>query len=166
MTDTFGLWGKLSFAWANKPIYQARKKRLELEELYLPQDSEAAKCYDEFAAAWEARAEAEDRDGRRKSPLFSALWSLYGREFMIAGIYKLGWSLFVIAGAYYFVRSLLLHVDEKKQGTGHRYEEVCALLTCSYERFMCHGRFHDVPLPVLMVNCMCTVFVDSRGCNV
>ena len=125
MPDTFGVWGKLSFAWANKPIKQARKEGLELENLYLPKDTEAAKCYDEFAAAWEPRAKAEG--AHRKSPLFSALWSLYGREFMVAGIYKLGWSLFVIAGAYYFVRSLLLHVDEKKRGTGHRYEAVRAL---------------------------------------
>jgi hypothetical protein len=35
----------------------------------------------------------------------------FGWQYMIAAIFKLGWSTFVILGAFYFVRSLTTHVS-------------------------------------------------------
>jgi hypothetical protein len=35
------------------------------------------------------------------------LFKTYGKDLMIAGIFKLLWSCFVILGAYYFTRSIL-----------------------------------------------------------
>lgn len=38
---------------------------------------------------------------------------MYGKYYMLGGVFKLAWSALVICGAFFFVRSLLLHVDAK-----------------------------------------------------
>jgi hypothetical protein len=43
--------------------------------------------------------------------LLRVLAQLYGRQYALGGLAKIGWSGFVIIGAFYFVRSLLLFVD-------------------------------------------------------
>lgn len=111
MSDrSYGLWGHLSFGWVDGPMKKARKNELELENLYLPKEAEAAKCYSEFERTWNANIAPDAK--KLKNPLLSSLWSLYGRQFLIGGFFKLGWSFFVISGAFFFVRSLLMYVDE------------------------------------------------------
>jgi hypothetical protein len=106
----YGLWGLLSFAWVNAPIAQARKGDLDLDDLYLPDDALANPCYDKFDKEWNSiRAQGKGR------PLFATLLSLYGKRFFIGGLFKLGWSALVICGAFFFVRSLLLYVDEEEK---------------------------------------------------
>lgn len=34
---------------------------------------------------------------------------------MVAGIFKFLWSIFVITGAYFFIRNILLYVDIEKE---------------------------------------------------
>lgn len=111
MSDrSYGLWGHLSFGWVDGPIKKARKNELELENLYLPKAAEAAKCYSEFEQMWASKT---DPNGKKlKNPLLSSLWALYGKQFLLGGFFKLGWSFFVISGAFFFVRSLLMYVDE------------------------------------------------------
>lgn len=108
--QSYGLWGHLSFGWVDSPIKKARKNELELENLYLPEATEAQKCYSEFETAWTRNTAPEAK--KLKDPLLSTLWGLYGRSFLVGGFFKLGWSFFVISGAFFFVRSLLLYVDE------------------------------------------------------
>jgi ATP-binding cassette, subfamily C (CFTR/MRP), member 1 len=114
-TDGYGWLGMLTFAWVNAPIKKARKDDLELSDLYLPADSGADRCYEEFDEVWKIRSSKG-----LKRPLVGALIQLYGKRFFVGGAFKLAWSFFVICGAFYFVRSLLKHVDDKDT-SNHTY---------------------------------------------
>lgn len=50
----------------------------------------------------------------RKASLRRALRKSFGSELMVAGVFKALWSLFVILGAYFFIRNILLYVDTEK----------------------------------------------------
>ena len=50
--DKWGAFGYLSFAWVNRPITKARKEKLAIDELYLPQNATADNCFHEFDAEW------------------------------------------------------------------------------------------------------------------
>ena len=81
------------------------------------QDSRADPCYDAFEREWSARTAALEgvENPASKRPLVKTLAKLYGKRFIIGGFFKLGWSTLVIAGAFFFVRSLLRFVDEDDQ---------------------------------------------------
>jgi hypothetical protein len=71
----------------------------------MPHENMAAAAYDKFAAHWaaEAKLKSEEPDGAKPS-LFRALRKSFGWYYMVAGLCKMGWSTFVICGAFYFVR--------------------------------------------------------------
>jgi ATP-binding cassette, subfamily C (CFTR/MRP), member 1 len=110
------LWGMLSFGWADKPVGMARRKEpIGIKDLYLPGEQLADPCFEEFEAQWN-----DIMKSGKSRPLLRTLFSLYGRRFFMGGMFKLLWSVFVICGAFYFVRSLLLYVDEDE--TDHPYK--------------------------------------------
>lgn len=111
-----GFLGFFSFSWVTRPIFDARKnKELLVDNFYLPKDQFANPVFDDFQREWDRQAKAKKGRGR----LLSVLLRIYGRQFFIGGIFKLLWSMFVIIGAFYFVRSLLLHINPKE--TDHPY---------------------------------------------
>lgn len=113
----YSWWDKLRVSWVNVLIRRAyRGETLSLDELYLPADSSADGVFDEFQAAWEAAVAARKAQGKEygdRGMLIRVLVQLWGRQYAVGGLFKLGWSCCVIVGAFYFVRSLLIFVDEK-----------------------------------------------------
>ena len=106
-------WAFLSFGWVNKPISDARKgKELSIDELYLPDDNRVTNVFNDFEREWKST----QKEGTAKRPLLSVLLKIYGRQFFIGGMFKLFWSMLVITGAFYFVRSLLLYINPKEKG--------------------------------------------------
>ena len=94
-------WGLLSFGWADRPVGMARRQEpIGVKDLYIPTQQGAEECYKEFAAEWEAKL----KSGKSR-PLLRTLFSLYGKRFFVGGLFKIIWSIFVIVGAFYFVRS-------------------------------------------------------------
>jgi ABC-type multidrug transport system fused ATPase/permease subunit len=100
----FDLW---SFGWMNKVVPAARKGTVEVSDLPLPADQQAEACYEELNANWEAAVQEAKKAGKEPK-LMKVLRKTYGRDLLLAGIFKLMWSVFVIMGAYYFTRSILM----------------------------------------------------------
>ena len=117
-------WQHLTLSWVNSLIKRGLKREvLGLDACHLPTASHADEVYDSFHKRWvDAVAEAK---GSKKDKLQSrtllvrVLAGLYGREYAIGGAFKLLWGALVIAGAFYFVRSLLFFV----QGDDPLYHE-------------------------------------------
>ena len=55
--------------------------------------------------------ELEANKNGEKASLTRALKRSFGRELMVAGFFKFMWSVLVIMGAFYFIRSILNYVD-------------------------------------------------------
>ena len=106
-----GLWDLLSFSWVNKPIFDAlKRKELSIDELYLPDANKVDSVYANFEREWTSIR----KEGKAQRPLLAVLLRIYGKQFFIGGLFKLFWSMLVITGAYYFVRSLLLYINPKE----------------------------------------------------
>ena len=117
----YSLWQRLRFAWVDPLIRKGLKgETLTLEELYLPDDSHADEVYERFSVAWEtalADRNTKGKDTTSRALLLGVLVRLFGRQYAWGGLFKLLWGALVIAGAFYFVRSLLLFVGpEDKAG--------------------------------------------------
>ena len=94
-------WGLLSFGWADRPVGMARRQEpIGVKDLYIPDQQKAEECYKEFETAFDAKL----KSGVSR-PLLRTLFGLYGRRFFVGGLFKIIWSIFVIVGAFYFVRS-------------------------------------------------------------
>lgn len=94
-------WGLLSFGWADKPVGMARRQEpISTKDLYLPKQQTAEECYKDFEKEF-----AKMRKSGKSRPLLRTLFSLYGSRFFVGGLFKIIWSIFVIVGAFYFVRS-------------------------------------------------------------
>lgn len=99
---------KLMFSWISPMVWRARKSTLTLDSLPLPASHTSDAAHATFAEAWDAHL--RDRPTSRRPSLLSVLWSQYWRDLLVAGVFKAGWSVLVIFGAYFFVRSILLYV--------------------------------------------------------
>jgi ATP-binding cassette, subfamily C (CFTR/MRP), member 1 len=108
-----GVFQRISFSWINGIVRKARRGKLQDKHLPLPDDQMAELNFEAFTHEWELELQRE-KDAKNPPSLLKALWRQNGREFMIAGFFKLMWSFFVIMGAFFFVRSLLLFVDPDK----------------------------------------------------
>ena len=95
-------------------VWRARKDTLTLENLPLPASHTSDAAHATFAEAWDAhlhdRRSPAPGTKPRKPSLLSVLWSQYWRDLLVAGVFKAGWSVLVIFGAYFFVRSILIYV--------------------------------------------------------
>lgn len=90
-------WWYLSFAWVLAPIAAIRQKvTLNPENLYYPNDCQADHVIEDFDARWTALLKSGKA---QKRPLLTVLQGLYGRYYVLGGIFKLLWSTFIICGA-------------------------------------------------------------------
>lgn len=106
---------KLMFNWISPMVWRARKDHLTLESLPLPASHTSDAAHATFSEAWDAhlqirRAPPAAGATPRRPSLLHVLWSQYWRDVLVAGIFKAGWSVLVIFGAYFFVRSILIYV--------------------------------------------------------
>jgi ATP-binding cassette, subfamily C (CFTR/MRP), member 1 len=108
-----GVLGRISFSWINKIVSHARNGKLSEDNMPLPSEQEADPNFSVFQREWEAETAGKSKD--EKPSLLEVLRRIYGTEFMWGGFFKLCWSFFVIMGAFFFVRSLLLSVDPEKE---------------------------------------------------
>ncbi|GLC48313.1 hypothetical protein PLESTB_000082600 [Pleodorina starrii] len=116
---TAGFFNKLSFGWVLKQIAAARKgEEVDARHAGMPADNMAHNAYEKFAAHWAAETKLKDsaRDNEQRPSLLRALRKSFGGYYILAGLCKCGWSTFVILGAFYFVSSLLAHVNGIKNG--------------------------------------------------
>jgi hypothetical protein len=117
-------WQSVRVAWVDPLVRKAFKGETLVEsELYLPAGSDTETAYIQFENEWhrtKARSTSEPEDGSCWM-LLACLWRMYGRQYALGGVFKLSWSALVIAGAFYFVRSLLDFVDT--EDTGNPYTE-------------------------------------------
>nr|AXF41555.1 HLA3 protein [Chlorella sp. ArM0029B] len=103
----WGFFDKLSFSWMYRVVPAARKGTLTVDDLPLPDAQQAEPAYNELRTNWENAVAASGKDGKQPK-LLKVLLKTYGRDLLLAGIFKLMWSVFVILGAYFFTRSILL----------------------------------------------------------
>ncbi|KAJ9510651.1 hypothetical protein QJQ45_027539, partial [Haematococcus lacustris] len=102
---TAGFFNKYSFRWINPIVSAARRDDVPVEACVLPPEQTADVAYERFRTAWD-EAVAKGNPKLRK-----VLQSVFGRQLMLAGLFKLLWSVCVIMGAFFFVRTLQFHVN-------------------------------------------------------
>lgn len=84
---TSGFFNKLRFGWMNSVVKKARQGDVDLDELPLPTPQTADAAYQEFVTNWEAALKSG------KPNLRNVLWRTFGKDLMIAGLFKLVWSI-------------------------------------------------------------------------
>jgi ATP-binding cassette, subfamily C (CFTR/MRP), member 1 len=85
---TSGFFNKLRFGWMDRVVSRARKTGdVELSELPLPSAQQAEVAYSEFQSNWDAAVKAGSPNLRK------VLWQSFGRDLMLAGLFKLVWSV-------------------------------------------------------------------------
>jgi hypothetical protein len=105
MGVTDGFFNRLRFGWMGKIVKEGRAGEIALENLPLPEEQTSDFAYSQFQGKWEAACKGG------KPNLRSVLFQTFGRDLMKAGFFKLGWSVCVIMGAFFFTRSLLMFVN-------------------------------------------------------
>lgn len=85
---TSGFWTKLSFKWINPVVKQAAKTGdVDLHHLPLPTQQTAEVAHEEFMRNWDAAVKSGSPNLRK------TLWKTFGKDLMIAGLFKLVWSV-------------------------------------------------------------------------
>lgn len=97
------LFERLTFCWMGPVASAARRGVLTVPDLFLPRENLSQNAYNEFNTNWEQEIASEKR-GRSQPSLLRALRKTYFKDYFIAGLFKACWSVFVIAGAFFFVR--------------------------------------------------------------
>ncbi|KXZ54551.1 hypothetical protein GPECTOR_4g616 [Gonium pectorale] len=127
---TRGFINKFTFGWMFSHISAARRgDELDSDIIGMPPENLAVNAYDTFAAHWANELKLRGGGGGKgeaggsgggggagQPSLLRALRRSFGGYYMLAGLCKCGWSTFVITGAFYFVRSLLAHVNGISDG--------------------------------------------------
>ncbi len=77
----------------------------------MPADQATETCSSRFDAAWAEELKLRgSKDEKMQPSLLRALRRSFGAEVIVAGAWKIMWSVFVLVGAFYFVRSLVQFV--------------------------------------------------------
>eukprot|EP00879_Flechtneria_rotunda_P019503 GHRR01020484.1.p1 GENE.GHRR01020484.1~~GHRR01020484.1.p1 ORF type:complete len:134 (-),score=14.28 GHRR01020484.1:47-448(-) len=84
---TSGLFNKLSFGWMNNVVRKAKRGDVDVHELPLPTDQTAEVAYGAFQASW------DDAVKSGQPSLRKVLWRTFGKDLMLAGLFKLVWSV-------------------------------------------------------------------------
>lgn len=117
---TSGFFNKLMFRWINPVVKQAAKTgEVDLHHLPLPTDQTAEVAYDVFVKDWEAAVRAGNPNLRK------ALWKTFGKSLMIAGIFKLIWSIWCV---WRNLPQLLCAVQQRSHS---RTANLCSLYACT-----------------------------------
>ncbi|EFJ46358.1 ABC transporter [Volvox carteri f. nagariensis] len=107
---------RLFLSWVYAVVAKGRKGTITQDELRMPADqaAEAAAC--RFDVAWAKELELRSSGDPKKKPSLSrALRNSFGTEVLVAAAWKITWSVFVLLGAFYFVRSLVQFVTPIKR---------------------------------------------------
>eukprot|EP00200_Dunaliella_tertiolecta_P009084 CAMPEP_0202375816 /NCGR_PEP_ID=MMETSP1127-20130417/6425_1 /ASSEMBLY_ACC=CAM_ASM_000462 /TAXON_ID=3047 /ORGANISM="Dunaliella tertiolecta, Strain CCMP1320" /LENGTH=1161 /DNA_ID=CAMNT_0048973417 /DNA_START=187 /DNA_END=3669 /DNA_ORIENTATION=+ len=104
---------RLFLTYVYRMVRLGRKGRLQQDELRMPRDQACEAAFARFQAAW--AVEKQLHRGGGKANLLRALRRAFGLEVALAGMWKLCWSVLVILGAFYFVRSLIQYVSDPVQ---------------------------------------------------
>jgi hypothetical protein len=85
---TSGFFNKLMFRWINPVVKQASATgEVDLHNLPLPTEQTAEVAHDLFVKNWEADVKGGNPNLRK------TLWRTFGKDLMVAGIFKLVWSI-------------------------------------------------------------------------
>jgi hypothetical protein len=85
---TSGFFNKLMFRWINPVVKQASKTGdVDLHHLPLPTQQTAEVAHSDFMANWEAAVKSGQPNLRK------TLWKTFGKDLMIAGLFKFAWSV-------------------------------------------------------------------------
>lgn len=107
--DNWSFMDTLSFSWQNKIVPAARKGDVTVQDLPLPRDQMSQEAYDLFNTNWEEHVAQAKADGVEPS-LKKVLLKTYGKEMLRSGVFKMFWTIFLIMGAYFFTRSILMTI--------------------------------------------------------
>ncbi|KAL6759443.1 ABC transporter [Haematococcus lacustris] len=99
--------------WVYAIIAQGRKGKIVQDELKMPGDQACERASARFEAAW--ADELKLKGSATRPSLLRALKKAFGFDVFIAGVWKLSWSVLVLLGAFYFVRSLVQYVSDPKK---------------------------------------------------
>ncbi|KAJ9527211.1 hypothetical protein QJQ45_025467 [Haematococcus lacustris] len=147
---TAGFFNKYSFKWINPIVSAARKDNVPLEACVLPPEQTADVAYERFRTAWEAAV------AKGNPKLRQVLMSVYGKDLFLAGLFKLLWSVCVIMGAFFFVRTLQFHVNRHPEW--YQPYQGWVLAAC----FFLDGYVLGIALQRMTYGCM-TVGVSVRA---
>ncbi len=85
---TSGFFNKLMFRWINPVVKQASATgEVDLHNLPLPTQQTAEVAHDEFMRNWDEARKTGNPNLRK------TLWKTFGKDLMIAGLFKLVWSV-------------------------------------------------------------------------
>lgn len=84
---TSGFFNKLSFGWMNSVVKKARRGEVDVHQLPLPSQQTADVAYESFQRNWDASIKAGQPNLRK------VLWRTFGKDLMLAGLFKLLWSV-------------------------------------------------------------------------
>ncbi len=85
---TAGFFNKLMFRWINPVVKQASATgEVDLHNLPLPTQQTAEVAHDEFMRNWDEARKTGNPNLRK------TLWKTFGKDLMIAGLFKLVWSV-------------------------------------------------------------------------
>lgn len=84
---TSGFFNKLSFGWMTNVVKKARSNDVDVHELPLPTEQTADVSFEAFTKNWDDAVKAGNPSLRK------VIWKTYGKDLMIAGLWKLLWSL-------------------------------------------------------------------------
>lgn len=126
---TSGFFNRLTFGWMSKTAKKAMKEDIVVDELPLPSSLHSDIAYQEFAPKWEAACKAGNPNLRK------VLIATFGKDLFLAGLFKLGWSLSLLLGAFFFIRSLLSFVNGDapfNRGTWQGWILACCFFVDAY----------------------------------
>jgi ATP-binding cassette subfamily C (CFTR/MRP) protein 1 len=78
----------------NKVALGARSKPIDLDALPMPEALYSDAAHDQFEAVWTSTKKAATKE--KPASLKRALLKTFGKELMLAGLFKLVWSVCVI----------------------------------------------------------------------
>lgn len=134
---------RLLLTWVYAVVAAGRRGALRQDDLRMPRDQAVEAASERFLKEWRkeaallgdgvtgaaaagaavaaphaAAAAAAPPPKQQQPSLARALWRAFGREFALAGAFKLLWSSFVLLGASYFVNALIEFVQGKMAAPG------------------------------------------------
>ena len=119
---------RLLVTWVYAIVSLGRKGQLKQEALCMPQDQASEVASAKFQKQWQQEQAAPGG----KPSIIRALWRSFGREFALAGLFKLLWSTFVLLGASYFVNALIEFVQRKAGWDAIAYNGVGWILASAF----------------------------------
>lgn len=150
------------YLWVFPLAYKLMYSPVTKLKFYLRQTEAARFNGDKFEAAWNKEVETCKSTGKTPSVL-RAVIATFGKNYALVGLYKFVWGIFTWLCAYYFLKVMLVFLEQSQRAQVGHYYALALFLCATFSSIAIHQLYGECNRISVQVKAALTVLIYRKS---